>query len=192
MLNRSGSEIRHTDLQVYSKVECLTIGIELRLHRMRYLTRLLSGGPAVLVHMILLQVKSENSWTALVIQDLTLAWQSSESLFMSMPDPAVNLSEWLKCIAEAPSPWSSSLKRIFSQKAFRAEHSNDVLGLLQTGRSRRPATKGYFICELCDLFLLKTIFCIVNIKQKFMGTAIRTVAKFGHPFALHVRPNSAL
>ena len=53
MVNTSDNT-RHTDVQVYVAAKVRTVGVEMRLQRLRYLARLVSKGPPLLVHLILL------------------------------------------------------------------------------------------------------------------------------------------
>ena len=78
---------RHTDVQVHVAAKALTIGVEVRIQRLRYIARLLSIGAPILIHIVLLQIKSTNSWITLVLDELHLAWQSCDNLHHTMPDP---------------------------------------------------------------------------------------------------------
>ena len=131
--------IRHTDIQVYTAADALPMGVALRIQRLKYFARLLSAGPSVLLHLVLLQHRSQNSWFTLVKQDLDIAWKSSDNLFTTMPSPHIGISDWMRCIAEFPGTWSSTFKRIFTSSAFKAQLCTDLLGLMGNSVARQGA-----------------------------------------------------
>ena len=143
---------RYTDVQVYVAAKALTLGVEVRIQRLRYLARLMSMGPPVLIHLILLQVGSPNSWITLIMDDLHQAWQSCDNLQSTMPDPLLDISEWLRCIALFPKVWTTSFKQLFKSNACSAASGGDTLGILCTSKARQAAPKGFFVCEICNMF----------------------------------------
>ena len=145
-------EQHYSDVHVYSAAGASSIGIVLRLNRLRYLARLLNAGPQILVHMILLQVKSKNSWITIIINDLFEAWSRAGNMFSSMPDPKIDISKWLCSIAEPPTHWNTSFKKAFACEHFSPSVSNDLFGMICTSEARTVSPTGFFVCDACECF----------------------------------------
>ena len=85
MLNRTGSTVRFTNIQVLVDSECITIADQLRLAGRRYLKRFLHKARPPLIRMALAEIDDKSSWFGLVIVDLY--WLHQHVSVLDLPNP---------------------------------------------------------------------------------------------------------
>ena len=140
--NTIDNPVRWSDLQVRVSLDAPAIEAVLRRCRVRYLCKLLTNAPAVVIRLVVLLRNARDSWPFLVMEDLADIRNSEQELFESMPCPLIDSAKWFNDIISDPVKWSRKLSRVAMQ-SFRSRHR------LGEETSLAPELLAHVQCPLC-------------------------------------------
>ena len=164
--NYKDSPIRWSDMQVLVDTSAPHLSVLLRWHRLRYLVRVFKYAPIALKHILSVLASSPTSWTGHVVKDLQSIWQSLESLYITMPDPATNVEKWFTAIGGDPQHWLGVFRKAFHfQTAHMQVGPQDVSVPVVPSSVLGIEVQSEFVCVVCDkIFPSKVQLASHNVK----------------------------
>ena len=101
-----------SDLQFRARINAPHGDVIRRMCRLRYLPRLMSFAPSMIISLIELTSGEVNSWMNMVIDDLCWVWDHAKSHF-ELPNPRDDPAIWFTLIFAWKSRWKCMIKRPF-------------------------------------------------------------------------------